>query len=116
MRRILALTASVYVIISTAAAQAPSGAASKSELLSMDQQIKIAQLITKLTPPLTSAAFLIAIDRIVPAEIQLQPLPAEAERLAPQLHGFGYVVVEEQIALVDQRTRKVAFVFPRWAE
>jgi len=43
-------------------------------------------------------------------------LPAEAERLAPQLRGFGYVVVEEQIALVDQRTRKVAFVFPRWAE
>ncbi|TMJ73868.1 MAG: DUF1236 domain-containing protein [Alphaproteobacteria bacterium] len=116
MRSILALMASVYVIISTAAAQAPSGAAAKSELLSMDQQIKIGQLITKRTPPLTSAAFLIAIDRIVPAEIQLQPLPAEAERLAPQLHGFGYVVVEEQIALVDQRTRKVAFVFPRWAE
>src|SRR5258708_38586782 len=107
MRRILALTASVYVIISTAAAQAPSGAASKPELLSIDQQIKIAQLITKLTPPLTSGAFSIAVDRIVPAGVELHPLPAEAERLAPQLHGFGYVVVEEQIALVDQRTRKV---------
>jgi Protein of unknown function (DUF1236) len=114
MRRILALTASVYVIISTAAAQAPSGAASKSELLSMDQQIKIAQLITKLTPPLTSAAFSIAMDRIVPAAVELHPLPPEAERLAPQLRGFGYVVVEEQIALVDQRTRRVALVFPRW--
>ena len=115
MRSILALMASVYVIISTAAAQAPSGAAAKPELLSMDQQIKIGRLITKRTPPLTSAAFSIAI-RIVPAEVELQPLPAEAERLAPQLRGFGYVVVEEQIALVDQRTRKVAFVFPRWAE
>jgi Protein of unknown function (DUF1236) len=114
MRITLALTAGIYLVASTAVAQAPSGAASKSELLSMDQQIKIGELITKRTAPLTSAVLLIAIDRIVPAEVELHPLPAEAERLAPQLRGFGYVVVEEQIALVDQRTRKVAFVFPRW--
>jgi len=82
----------------------------------MDQQIKIGELITKRTAPLTSTAFLIAIDRIVPAEVELHPLPAEAEGLAPQLRGFGYVVVEEQIALVDERTRKVAFVFPRWGK
>jgi hypothetical protein len=43
-------------------------------------------------------------------------LPAEAQQLAPQLRGFGYIVVEEQIALVDQRTRKVELVFPRWGE
>jgi len=30
--------------------------------------------------------------------------------------GFGYIVVEEQIALVDERTRKVEIVFPRWGE
>ena len=57
MRRILALTAGLYFVASTAVPQAPSGAASKFELLSMGQQIKIAQLITKLTPPLASAAF-----------------------------------------------------------
>ena len=80
----------------------------------MQQQIKIAQLITKMTPPLTSGTFSIAMDRIVPASIELHPVPPEAERLAPQLRGFGYVVVEEQIALVDQGTRKVELVFPRW--
>ena len=116
MQRILAFAAGVYLVAVIAAAQALSGAAVKSELLSMDQQIKIAQLITKSTPPLTSAAFLIAIDRAVPPDVELHPLPSEAERLAPQLHGFSYVVVEEQIALVDQRTRKVVLVFPRWAE
>jgi hypothetical protein len=36
--------------------------------------------------------------------------------LAPQVRGFGYIVVEEQIALVDKRTRKVELVFPRWGE
>ncbi len=30
--------------------------------------------------------------------------------------GFGYIVVEELVAIVDPRTRKVEIVFPRWAE
>jgi hypothetical protein len=48
--------------------------------------------------------------------IELHSFPAEIEQLAPGLHGFGYVVVEEQIALVDQHTRKIKLVFPRWGE
>ena len=117
MRKILALAASLCLVLSSAAAQAPSqSAASKSDLLSMDQKIKIAQLITKQTAPLTSGSFSIAVDRIVPAEIELHSLPAEAQRLAPQLRGFGYIVVEEQIALVEERTRKVELVFPRWGK
>jgi hypothetical protein len=116
MRKILALAASLCLVASSAAAQAPSqSAASKSDLLSMDQKIKIAQLITKQTTPLTSGSFSIAVDGVVPPDIEIHSLPAEAQRLAPQLRGFGYVV-EEQIALVDQRTRKVELVFPRWGE
>jgi Protein of unknown function (DUF1236) len=117
MRKILALVASLCFFVSAAAAQTPSqSAASKSDLLSMDQKIKIAQLITKQTAPLTSGSFSIAVDGVVPPDIEIHSLPAEAQRLAPQLPGFGYIVVEEQIALVDQRTRKVELVFPRWGE
>lgn len=48
MRKILAFAASLCFFVSAAAAQAPSqSAASKSDLLSMDQKVKIAQLITK---------------------------------------------------------------------
>jgi len=117
MRKILALAASLCFFVSAAAAQAPSqSAAAKSDLLSMDQKIKIAQLITKQTAPLTSGSFSIAVDGVVPPDIEIHSLPAEAQRLAPQLRGFGYIVVEEQIALVDQRTRKVELVFPRWGQ
>jgi Protein of unknown function (DUF1236) len=115
MRKISALAAGLCFVVSTASAQAPSDTrASTSELLSMDQQVKIAQLITEITPPLTSGTFSIAMNRIVPANIELHPMPPEAQQLAPQLRGFGYVVVEEQIALVDRGTRKVELVFPRW--
>jgi hypothetical protein len=117
MGKMLVLAFGLCFLISTATAQTPSDShASRFELLSMDQQIRIAQLITRITPPLTSGTFSIVLDGIVPANIELHSMPPEAERLAPQLRGFGYVVVEEQIALVDQRTHKVALVFPRWGE
>src|SRR5262249_26139177 len=78
MRKVLALAASLCFVASVAAAQAPSqSAASKSDLLSMDQKIKIAQLITKQAAPLTSGAFSIAVDGIVPADIELHSLPAK---------------------------------------
>jgi hypothetical protein len=117
MGKILVLAVGLCFIVSTVPAQAPSDShTSSSELLSMDQQIKIAQLITRIAPPLTSGTFSIAVNRMVPANIEVHSMPPEAERLAPQLRWFGYVVVEEQIALVDQRTRKVELVFPRWGE
>ncbi len=117
MSKILACAASLCFLVSAVAAQEPSrSAAANSDLLSMDQQIKIAKLITKQTPPLTSGVFSIQMDGIVPADIELHSLPAEAEQVAPRLRGFGYVVVEEQIALVDQHTRKIELVFPRWGE
>jgi hypothetical protein len=40
-------------------------------------------------------------------------LPSAAEQVAPRLHGLGYVVIEELIALVDPSSRKVALVLPR---
>jgi len=117
MGQIPTLMVVLWLLASVAEAQAPSEpAASKDNLLSMDQQIKFAQLITKQTPPLPSGSFSITMDGTVPADIQLLSLPAEAERIAPQLRGFGYVVVEEQIAIVDQRTRKVELVVPRWGQ
>jgi hypothetical protein len=76
----------------------------------------MAQLITKQTTPLTSSAFSIQMDAFVPPQIEIHPLPPEAEQLAPKVRGFGYVVVEEQIALVDPRTRKIELVFPRWGK
>jgi len=53
MRQILALIATLCFVASVAAAQTPSqSAASKGDLLSMDQKIKISKLITKQTEPL----------------------------------------------------------------
>lgn len=115
MRKLPVVIAISQFAISAAAAQSQS-AAPKAELLSLDQETTISQLIANQTVPLSSGSFSIALEAVVPAKIQVYSLPSEVEQLAPQLRGFGYVVVEEQIALVDQRTRKVEIVFPKWGE
>jgi Protein of unknown function (DUF1236) len=113
MRKLLIVSAIFQFAISAAAAQSQIAA---SKVLSFEQEIRISQLIAKQTEPLSGGSFSIALDALVPAEVQVHSLPPEAEQLAPQLRGFAYVVVEEQIALVDQKTRKIEIVFPRWGE
>jgi Protein of unknown function (DUF1236) len=117
MRRIPALIAALGFAASAAGAQTPSdSAASKSALLTLDQKTKISEMITKRTPPLDGVSFPVSVNGVVPTEIQLNSIPSEAEELAPQLRGFSYVVVEELVAIVDPRTRKVEIVFPRWGK
>lgn len=117
MRKLLVLTAILQFVVSAAMAETSSqSAASKADALSLEQKVKLSELITKQTPPLAASSFSVAVDGVVPAEIQVHSLPAEAEKLAPQLRGFGYVVIEELVAIVDPRSRRVEIVFPRWAQ
>jgi hypothetical protein len=50
---------------------------------------------------------------VVPDNIPLQPLPVEAEKLDPQLHGNSYLAVEELVAIVDTNSRKIVSVMQR---
>jgi len=41
-------------------------------------------------------------------------LPSRVEELVPQFRGFGYIAVDEVIAVVEAGTRKIVIVIPRW--
>ena len=118
MRVLMATLTALCLAVSVAAAQTPAptegSTAAPADGLSLDQKIRISQMITKEAQPLTISSFSIAVGGVVPPEIAIHSLPAEAEATAPRLRGFGYVVIEELVAIVDQRTRKVETVFPRW--
>ena len=118
MRRLMPAIVGFCFLASAAAGQTPSPselpAVSAADGLSLDQKIKISQSITKQAAPLASSSFSIAVGGVVPADIPVHSLPAEAETVASQLRGFGYVVVEELVAIVEQPTRKIQTVFPRW--
>jgi hypothetical protein len=82
MRKLLIVSAILQFAISAAAAQSQIAA---SKVLSFEQEIRISQLIAKQTEPLSGGSFSIALDALVPAEVQVHSLPPEAEQLAPQI-------------------------------
>jgi uncharacterized protein DUF1236 len=112
--RLTVLLVAASVLIAGAGGARAQPTSAEARALTLEQKTRISQLITEQTAPLSTSSFSIAIDSVVPPEIEIHPLPSAAEQVAPRLHGLGYIVIEELIALVDPGSRKVALVFPRW--
>jgi hypothetical protein len=94
------------------AVQTPAQAAAHE--LSLEQQTKMADAITREAGArLPSGRFSLVVGDTVPADVPLRPLPASLDTVAPDLRGASYVVVEEQIAIVDSNTRKILTVIQR---
>jgi hypothetical protein len=111
MRKLLIYAAALHFAVGVAVAQP---AATPGTSLSLDQQEKISQIIADQTPqPLTNVTFSVARDVVVPANVSLQRLPVEAERVEPQLRGYSYLAVEELVAIVDTNSRKIVTVMQR---
>jgi hypothetical protein len=96
MQKLLIYAAVLYSTLVVAIAQPAATPGNQS--LSLDQQNKISEIITNQTPqPLTGINFSVAPDVVVPPSVALQRLPAEAEKLSPQLQGNSYLAVEELV-------------------
>jgi hypothetical protein len=112
MRELLISVAVLPFALGVAIAQ-PTGTAGNPSL-SLDQQSRISEIITNQTPqPLTGINFSIAPDVVVPPDVALQRLPAEAEKLTPQFQGYSYLAVEELVAIVDTNSRRISNVMQR---
>ena len=112
LQRIPAIALLTAMAIATAGAQVPNE--SNPRNLSLEQQTKIADVITRdAGAPVREVHFSLAIGNTVPADLQLRPVPASVGQAAPQFRGASYLVVEEQIALVDSQTRKILAVIQR---
>jgi hypothetical protein len=112
MKTVFISAAALHFALVSATAQtaAPSG----NQALTLDQQSKISEIITNQTPqPLTNINFSIATDVVVPSNVALRRLPAEAEKIAPQLQGDSYLAVEELVAIVNTNSRKIVTVMQR---
>jgi len=108
----LAIVFAAAIAAATASAQTPADTSARN--LSLEQQTKIADAITRAAgAPVREVHFSLAIGNTVPAYLQLRPVPASVGQVASQFRGASYPVVEEQIALVDSQTRKILAVVQR---
>jgi uncharacterized protein DUF1236 len=63
---------------------------------------------------LHGGSFTLAVDSVVPEQAQLRPVPSSVDAIAPHFRGNSYLVVDEQIAIVEPQTRKIIAVLQRW--
>ena len=111
MRNVLLVLAALHFMTTSAVAQ---GDRTAFQPLSLDQQNKISEIVTNRTPqPISHINFALQRDTVIPSNVSLQKLPAEAESVAPELKGYSYLAVEELVAIVDTSSRKVVSVMQR---
>jgi hypothetical protein len=62
--------------------------------------------------PLRSAGFALSVGARVPARIHLYPLPAEIFEIVPEYQGYDYILVGDEVVIVDPVTLEVVAVIP----
>ena len=81
----------------------------------MEQQIKLGEILSDdAVAPIHGGSFAISIGSVVPEPVELRPVPASVGALAPQFRNTSFIVVDEEIALVDPKTRDIIAVMQRW--
>jgi hypothetical protein len=87
------------------------GQAGASAKLSTEQRTKITSVIREQhVQPLTNVNFSIAVGTRVPRDVRFHALPREVVTIYPQWRGYEFVLVNNQIIVVDPRTFEIVAV------
>ncbi|MCP3402008.1 MULTISPECIES: DUF1236 domain-containing protein [unclassified Bradyrhizobium] len=77
------------------------------------QRTRISASISHLNvQPLTNVNFSLSVGAVVPRDIRLQPLPAEVVEIVPQYRGYNFVLVKDEIVIIEPSTYKIVTVLP----
>jgi Protein of unknown function (DUF1236) len=87
------------------------GQAGAGAKLSTEQRTKITTVIRdQRVAPVNNANFSIAVGTRVPREVTFHPLPAEVVSIYPEWRGYQFILVRDQILVVDPRTFEVVAI------
>ncbi len=86
------------------------GAASGSAKLSTEQRSKITTIIKqqKVAPVRLNVS--IAVGTRVPDSVRFYPLPAEVFVIYPEWRGYDYILVGDEIVVIDPRTHEIVAI------
>jgi hypothetical protein len=95
---------------SAAARETKSGAPAA---LSTEQHVKFRETIRgEKVERLTNVAFLITVGEAVPRTVHRYRFPVSVMEYAPQYRGYEYILVGDEILVVDPRTMRIVAVIP----
>ncbi|PAY03831.1 hypothetical protein CK489_36620, partial [Bradyrhizobium sp. UFLA03-84] len=73
----------------------------------------VSQSIARLdVRPLTSVNFSVSVGTVVPRDVRLQQLPADVVEIVPQYRGYDFVVVKDEIVIVEPSSYKIVATLP----
>jgi len=95
----------------TERSQTTVGAAGAGPQLSTEQRTKITSVIREQrVAPVTNVNFTISIGARVPREVTFHRLPTEVVAIYPQWRGYDYILVRDQILVIDPRSHEIVAV------
>lgn len=87
------------------------GQAGASAKLSSEQRTKITTVIRdQHVAPVTNVNFSISVGARVPRDVSFHPLPMEIVSIYPDWRGYEFILVRDQIIVVDPRTFEIVAV------
>jgi hypothetical protein len=87
------------------------GQAGAGAKLSTEQRTRITMVIRdQHVAPLNTVNFSIAVGTRVPRDVTFHPLPAEIVSIYPDWRGYEFILVRDQIVVVDPRTFEIVAV------
>jgi hypothetical protein len=79
--------------------------------LSSDQRTRITSVIREQhIAPVTNVNFSISVGTRIPRDVEFHPLPTEIVTIYPEWRGYEFILVGEQIVVVDPRTFEIVAV------
>jgi Protein of unknown function (DUF1236) len=90
-----------------------SQSSAKSVQLSSEQRTKIHATFAQGRPErITNANFTIRVGARVPRTVRFYPLPVEIVDIVPEYQGYDYVLVGDEILIIDPETLEIVAVLP----
>jgi hypothetical protein len=98
----------------TNTAQSPSTNVNISANLNDSQRTRVSESITRLNAPaVNNVNFSLSVGTVVPRDVRFQPLPADVVEIMPQYRGYNFVVVRDDIVIVEPSSYRIVDVLPR---
>jgi hypothetical protein len=95
----------------TSKSEVTTGQAGAGAKLSSEQRTKITTVIrSEHVEPLKNVNFSISVGTRVPHDVRFHALPAEVVTVYPEWRGYEYVLVNDQILVIDPRTFEIVAV------
>lgn len=82
--------------------------------INAEQRTKLNQAFAGVNvKPATNVNFNVSVGTVIRDRVDLHPLPPAIVSVVPQFRGYEYLVVRDEIVIVEPRTRRIVYVMSR---